>query len=152
MSMFIVVGWSVWWLLWGLCFFSFYFGNIVTNRLVSHNILWQSLVEDVGESWPYGGFYFVWTSPTTTRVWCVGWRQCMFIVIKYVYIRSLDLDSGLSCMNVFVWLHTLIFRVKYGASMGAWWIAGLWIGKIWCTNHRQLTCFYCRRLCVNLWE
>ena len=39
-------------------------------------------------------------------------------VVKYVCIGSLDLDSGLRYMDVFIRLHSLMVRVKFRASIG----------------------------------
>ena len=47
-----------------------------------------------------------------------GRGNVCYCLVKYVCIGSLDLESGLGCVDVFVWVAFFDIHVKCGASMG----------------------------------
>ena len=70
MSMFIVDGWSVWWLFLGVNMFFWLFSLVGLQRSIGAAIGFQlqNLVGVVGGSWPCGVFCLVCIYPTTIGV------------------------------------------------------------------------------------
>ena len=66
---------------------------------------WQNLVEVVGESLAMWCVIFCVNHPHShwSLVNGIGGDVC-FYVVKYVCVGSLDLNGGLRCMDVFVWV------------------------------------------------
>jgi hypothetical protein len=126
-----VEGWKVWWLLFGLCFFSFIFGRIVTYLWVSHRI---SLVKFCGGGFKKWSTWCVWLWSYLSHSHC---NLVSDIVRMYALVWSYILVSvpcicvvGLVVIISLYGLHSLVVSVRCGAMMNGW--MNLW--SLYCTK------------------